>query len=783
MSSVTPFNPINISLFQPNEIAGLALWLDAADSSTVIRTGANVTQWNDKSGNSGRDATAFSNPTLSNINGVQAMNMTSGPYFTGAVSITGTTFTCFAVANTTRALPNAGNDQRLVSLANTTNVDYNRTDGSIALFNKGTTSTIATWRLGFSEIASRSIGTNTPFIAVSQYNGTSGFLWQNGTAGSPPTGTASSGSFAITKYGIGNQANPTSEFWQGTIGEVIVFNTSLTTTQRQQIESYLAYKWGLQTLLPTTHPYYNSPYNAVGSFTNINQITRFVYPVLPSEIAGLSLWLDAADSSTLFQNTAGTTPVTNGSQIQLWKDKSSSVNNATNSQTVMTYNSSGLNGLPAISFPGTQTTGFSLSGALLPNGSSDATYFFVIRKANSSLAVYFTHGSLATNLKQFFADNRLYADKFSVPLLNDSVNIVNQNIIVSCSQTSLTNGVNGWRNGTPFTTTAATTTWNVGTTVAWLGSGVNESGPSFIYAGVIAEVIVYARALTTTQRQQIEAYLAYKWGLQANLPVTHPYYNNPITPTITQSIPTAIRMYQYSPRAISGLALWLDAADSSTVLTSGTDVTQWNDKSSNAYICISNANYTLTTLPTYNSNATYRNVNFAPSQVLVTSSNWNYVTSWSCFVVLNTVSLEPRWLISPCCGVGSVMMAMNQGINKIYANAFNSVPADITGNHIEYTSAENTNAVSNLLWYRDAVIQASNVKTLSIASGTTKLGIGGNGTFRDAMGGTYQLYEVLIYNSYLSTPQRQQIEGYLAWKWGLQSSLPASHPYKLYPPS
>jgi hypothetical protein len=26
--------------------------------------------------------------------------------------------------------------------------------------------------------------------------------------------------------------------------------------------------------------------------------------------------------------------------------------------------------------------------------------------------------------------------------------------------------------------------------------------------------------------------------------------------------------------------------------------------------------------------------------------------------------------------------------------------------------------------------------------------------------------------------QDQQIEGYLAWKWGLQSSLPADHPFR-----
>jgi hypothetical protein len=40
-----------------------------------------------------------------------------------------------------------------------------------------------------------------------------------------------------------------------------------------------------------------------------------------------------------------------------------------------------------------------------------------------------------------------------------------------------------------------------------------------------------------------------------------------------------------------------------------------------------------------------------------------------------------------------------------------------------------------------------------------------------------QIYEVICYNSALSTTNRQKIEGYLAWKWGIQTSLPSNHPY------
>lgn len=42
----------------------------------------------------------------------------------------------------------------------------------------------------------------------------------------------------------------------GNVNEILFFNITLTTFQRQQIEGYLAWKWGSNSLLATTHPYY-----------------------------------------------------------------------------------------------------------------------------------------------------------------------------------------------------------------------------------------------------------------------------------------------------------------------------------------------------------------------------------------------------------------------------------------------------------------------------------------------------------------------------------------------
>ena len=44
------------------------------------------------------------------------------------------------------------------------------------------------------------------------------------------------------------------------------------------------------------------------------------------------------------------------------------------------------------------------------------------------------------------------------------------------------------------------------------------------------------------------------------------------------------------------------------------------------------------------------------------------------------------------------------------------------------------------------------------------------------------MYEVIIFNTAITTAERQSLEGYLAWKWGLVSKLPVGHPYKAFSP-
>lgn len=65
----------------------------------------------------------------------------------------------------------------------------------------------------------------------------------------PASGTPGSGNFAI--------GSPTgSDFAGSVLSEILVYQGEVSATVRQKVEGYLAWKWGLQTNLPTSHPYH-----------------------------------------------------------------------------------------------------------------------------------------------------------------------------------------------------------------------------------------------------------------------------------------------------------------------------------------------------------------------------------------------------------------------------------------------------------------------------------------------------------------------------------------------
>ena len=224
--------------FSPGGIAGLAMWLDGADplgTGTPPANGAAVPTWADKSGN-GRNGTGFNGPTYSS----------SGIVFNGTSTYFVTTYTAAPTSETVFVIQKRTVQQTGDLLGNPgtngTREFYITNSDDLAFVNKG---------VAVLAVVSIFPITNVTQLVGYTYTTTSASLYQNGTN---VVYTTFSNTFSAT--GSQTVIGGNGRGWTaGTISEIVVYNTALNTTQRQQIEGYLAWKWGIQSTLPAGHPF------------------------------------------------------------------------------------------------------------------------------------------------------------------------------------------------------------------------------------------------------------------------------------------------------------------------------------------------------------------------------------------------------------------------------------------------------------------------------------------------------------------------------------------------
>lgn len=244
----------------------------------------------------------------------------------------------------------------------------------------------------------------------------------------------------------------------------------------------------------------------------------------------------------------------------------------------------------------------------------------------------------------------------------------------------------------------------------------------------------------------------------------------------------------FSPTSITGLSLWFDPSDvtslyqnsglTTPISADGQTVSGMADKSGNGYSATSSAG------PTYKTSIVNGKsiLRFNGSQWINNVSYPFPNTAYSIFAIGYLTSNNGNWQ--------RLLQAYNDGI--LFLGTYNGVIATFTGtggwqggtsaNSPSYTQLSNWYLTEMQLTgstlYPYVTGNAQSTKSGSTTSSFTNLNIGGaNGTY-SGQPWTGDIGEIVIYNSYLSDANRQTIEGYLAWKWGLQSQLPANHPYK-----
>jgi hypothetical protein len=250
------------------------------------------------------------------------------------------------------------------------------------------------------------------------------------------------------------------------------------------------------------------------------------------------------------------------------------------------------------------------------------------------------------------------------------------------------------------------------------------------------------------------------------------------------------------------LLIWLDGADqSSTSMTIVNGrVSEWKNKSGTVNYTgaiFSNTGYngggpTLTT----NVGPTRTGPYFTGSNALKNSSVV-LPSNYSIFAVANLITLNlispvgptyvPSYVIfAPAGNFAGLGFGVYPGSDRAFAtfagdgqSTWQSLTCNAPIKYIASTSTTAsllscTNTGTVLTPYFDGVAQDAKTFAQGYAS-VTGMCVGdvqiSNQPWNGGIG------EIVIFSNVLSQTYRQKIEGYLAWKWGIQTNLPPGHPY------
>lgn len=211
-----------------------AWWIDAMDAATITQAAGSVSQINDKSGNN-RHATQATGAFQPTIN-TRTINSRAALEFNGSSQ---------RMNVPTSVIPNAECTVFSVHYPDTLPGAYR------ILSNQGTGGSLSRWYTNnqSTDNANSALTRGSPVSgqAIVQMNGYQGSNTQFLKCGNDAvtTGAIVKGAYDTTGCCLGSYGSGFTDYYDGLIGEVIVYHANLTNDQKTAVLEYLNSKWGV----------------------------------------------------------------------------------------------------------------------------------------------------------------------------------------------------------------------------------------------------------------------------------------------------------------------------------------------------------------------------------------------------------------------------------------------------------------------------------------------------------------------------------------------------------
>lgn len=240
----------------------------------------------------------------------------------------------------------------------------------------------------------------------------------------------------------------------------------------------------------------------------------------------------------------------------------------------------------------------------------------------------------------------------------------------------------------------------------------------------------------------------------------------------------------WAPNAVNA-ALWLDASDFSTITTDTNTVTQWADKSGNSRNAVQTTSTARPLLIQNTNNVPIVRFDGVDDFMTINSEFFpSGAPSNISFIIVAAVQENNG-------GFGGVITT-NPGLNNtgcgLVVNSsrnYNLFPPLLSstrsGANFSLITAVARAAVTGVMTqFFNGVLDRTGTYTTNVTNATTTV----LGKYRvgDTNFGAVDIAELIVVTNTSSQVIQQQIEGYIAWKWGLQTALVATHPFANRPP-